>query len=235
VTSHGPKTHCSSRRGSSAVRALADDRLVASPGADASPPNDDGVCARRDRSVQPEACSGAHQQAARSDSGERRSGLSASPPARDVAGAAARSPSARGQPRLRTHSRSPGRSKRVAVIASRGCGGCIAPVGAARAFEESGILPAAVSCCSGPVIWGAMRPAGLTAQEMVDFWLSWRPEDYLDIQWSRCRTSCCPGFGTYRTRRGRCDPARVRSADVDAASGRAPDTALDDRLQHGPR
>ena len=75
--------------------------------------------------------------------------------------------------------------KRVAVITSGGSGGCIAVVGAARAFEEAGIRPAVISCCSGSVIWGAMWAAGLSAQEMADFSLSWRPEDYLDIQWSR--------------------------------------------------
>jgi hypothetical protein len=39
------------------------------------------------------------------------------------------------------------------------------------------------------VIWGAMWAAGLSAQEMADFSLSWRPEDYLEIQWTRL-----PGF-----------------------------------------
>ena len=75
--------------------------------------------------------------------------------------------------------------KRVAVITSGGSGGCVALIGAARAFEEAGIRPALISCCSGSVIWGAMWAAGLTAQEMADFSLSWRPEAYLDIQWAR--------------------------------------------------
>jgi len=30
-----------------------------------------------------------------------------------------------------------------------------------------------------------MWAAGLSAQEMADFTLSWRPEDYLDVQWAR--------------------------------------------------
>ena len=75
--------------------------------------------------------------------------------------------------------------KRVAVITSGGSGGCVALIGVARAFEEAGIRPALISCCSGSVIWGAMWAAGLSAQEMTDFSLSWRPEDYLDIQWAR--------------------------------------------------
>lgn len=75
--------------------------------------------------------------------------------------------------------------KRVAIITSGGSGGCVALIGVARAFEEAGIRPALISCCSGSVIWGAMWAAGLSAQEMADFSLSWRPEDYLDIQWAR--------------------------------------------------
>jgi NTE family protein len=75
--------------------------------------------------------------------------------------------------------------KHVAVITSGGSGGCVALIGVARAFEEAGIRPALISCCSGSVIWGAMWAAGLSAQEMTDFSLSWRPEDYLDIQWTR--------------------------------------------------
>jgi NTE family protein len=53
--------------------------------------------------------------------------------------------------------------KRVAVITSGGSGGCIALIGVARAFEEAGIRPAMISCCSGSVIWGSMWAAGLTA------------------------------------------------------------------------
>jgi NTE family protein len=75
--------------------------------------------------------------------------------------------------------------RRVAIIASGGSGGCVGLIGVARAFEEAGISPALISCCSGSVIWGAMWAAGLSAQEMADFSLSWRPEEYLDIQWAR--------------------------------------------------
>jgi NTE family protein len=75
--------------------------------------------------------------------------------------------------------------ERVAIITSGGSGGCIALVGVARAFEEAGVRPSLISCCSGSVIWGAMWAAGLTAQQMADFSLSWQPEDYLDIQWAR--------------------------------------------------
>jgi NTE family protein len=75
--------------------------------------------------------------------------------------------------------------KRVGVVGSGGSGACVALVGVARAFEEAGVRPAAISACSGSALWGAMWAAGLTAQEMADFSLSWRPQDYLDIQWTR--------------------------------------------------
>ena len=71
------------------------------------------------------------------------------------------------------------------MITSGGSGGCVALIGVRRAFEEAGIDPVVISCCSGSVIWGAMWAAGLSAQQMLDFSLSWRPEDYLDIQWRR--------------------------------------------------
>ena len=86
---------------------------------------------------------------------------------------------------LRAHRIEALEGKRIAVITSGGSGGCVALIGVARAFEEAGISPALISCCSGSVIWGAMWAAGLRAQEMADFSLSWRPEDYLDIQWAR--------------------------------------------------
>jgi len=73
--------------------------------------------------------------------------------------------------------------RRVAVVATGGGGAAVATVGIARAFEEAGIEPALIVGCSGGAIWGAMWAAGLSAQEMADFSLSWRSEDYLDIQW----------------------------------------------------
>ncbi len=77
------------------------------------------------------------------------------------------------------------KGKRIGVIASGGGGGCVAMVGVARAFEEAGIRPALYSACSGSAIWGAMWAAGMSAQEMADFSLAWRAEDYLDVQWAR--------------------------------------------------
>ncbi len=73
--------------------------------------------------------------------------------------------------------------KRVAIVASGGGGACVSLVGIARAFEEAGIRPASLTAASGGAIWGAMWAAGLSAYDMARFSLSWRPEDYLDIQW----------------------------------------------------
>src|SRR5919201_6050913 len=77
------------------------------------------------------------------------------------------------------------RNKKVGLVLSGGSGACVAVVGVARALEEAGIEPEAISFCSGSALWGSMMAAGLSAQEMVDQSLNWQPEDYLDIGWSR--------------------------------------------------
>lgn len=43
--------------------------------------------------------------------------------------------------------------------------------------------PDSILACSGSAIWGSMWAAGLSSDEMARFSLSWRGEDYLDIQW----------------------------------------------------
>ena len=75
--------------------------------------------------------------------------------------------------------------KKIGVVGSGGSGAGIALVGVARAFEEAGIRPTAISACSGSAVWGSMWAAGMTAQEMAEFSLSWRPQDYLDVGWTR--------------------------------------------------
>jgi NTE family protein len=75
--------------------------------------------------------------------------------------------------------------KRVAVIAGGGAGACVSLIGVRRAFEEAGVEPALITACSGGTIWGSMWAAGMDAQQMADFSLSWHLEDYLDIQWSK--------------------------------------------------
>jgi NTE family protein len=75
--------------------------------------------------------------------------------------------------------------QRIALIAGGGAGACVSLVGVRRAFEEADIEPELISGCSGGCIWGSQWAAGLSAQEMTDFSLSWRLEDYLDIQWAK--------------------------------------------------
>jgi NTE family protein len=77
------------------------------------------------------------------------------------------------------------RNKKVGLVLSGGSGACVAFCGVARALEEAGVEPEAISFCSGSALWGSMMAAGLSAQEMVDQSLNWQPEDYLDIQWTR--------------------------------------------------
>ncbi len=75
--------------------------------------------------------------------------------------------------------------KRVALVASGGGGAAVALAGIKRAFEEAEVEPAEIIGCSGGAIWGSMWAAGMTSDEMTEFSLSWRPEEYLDIQWLR--------------------------------------------------
>ena len=75
------------------------------------------------------------------------------------------------------------RRRRIGFVGSGGGGACVSLIGVARAFEEAGIRPAAISACSGSAVWGAMWAAGMTAQEMAEYSLWWRPQDYLDVGW----------------------------------------------------
>lgn len=75
--------------------------------------------------------------------------------------------------------------KDVALAGGAGGGRTVALIGVARAFEEARVEPRLVSACSGSVLWASMWAAGLSPREMADFSLSWRPQDYLGIQWAR--------------------------------------------------
>ena len=125
----------------------------------------------------------------------------------------------------------------MAVIATGGGGACVSLIGVARAFEEAGIEPASLTACSGGAIWGSMWAAGMSAHEMADFSLSWRPEDYLDIQWRklprlRALARCAGSPGWPRARRS----SSSSTSGCAAMRGRRhADPAHDDRLQHGPR
>jgi NTE family protein len=75
--------------------------------------------------------------------------------------------------------------RRVALIAGGGAGACVSLIGVRRAFEEAGIEPELICACSGGTIWGSMWAVGMSAAEMAEFSLSWRLENYLDVQWAR--------------------------------------------------
>ena len=76
-------------------------------------------------------------------------------------------------------------SKRVALMATGGSGALASVVGAARALEEAGVRPAVISTCSGSALFGFPLAAGLPAQEVADFMLALRPEDYFDVDWGK--------------------------------------------------
>ena len=88
-------------------------------------------------------------------------------------------------PPLRPRSARQLEGKRIAVVASGGGGAAVALVGVARAFEEAGVRPAEIVSCSGGAIWGSMWAGGMSAEEMAEFSLSWRPRDYIDVDWPR--------------------------------------------------
>jgi NTE family protein len=92
--------------------------------------------------------------------------------------------------------RRPSRSlqgKRIGVV---GRGG-VATAGLARAFEEAGVRPAAIAANRESAIWAAMWAGGMTADEMAEASLRWRPQDHLGIQWAgapRLVVSAARGF-----------------------------------------
>ena len=124
----------------------------------------------------------------------------------------------------------------MALVASGGGGAGVALAGVKRAFEEAEIEPAEIIGCSGGAIWGAMWAAGMSSDEMAEFSLSWRPEDYLDIQWlglPRFALSAMRGF-TGLAKGEAIERLFDAPAGGDAVRGDA-DPGHDHRLQHGPR
>jgi predicted acylesterase/phospholipase RssA len=73
--------------------------------------------------------------------------------------------------------------KKIGLVASGGSGALIAALGVMRALEEAGLEVAAISACSGSALFLAPIAAGLSAQQAVDFVLSWRTEQYIDPEW----------------------------------------------------
>jgi NTE family protein len=100
-------------------------------------------------------------------------------------------------PPLEPDPAAPWAGERVAVVGTDGGAGSVAMIGLARALEESGARPALISTCSGSALWGAMWAAGMSAEEMADCALAWRPEDHLGVQWTglpRFAASALRGF-----------------------------------------
>lgn len=73
--------------------------------------------------------------------------------------------------------------KKVGLVATGGSGALISTLGVVRALEEAGVQVAAISACSGSALFLAPVAAGLSAQQAVDFILSWRREQYVDPEW----------------------------------------------------
>lgn len=77
------------------------------------------------------------------------------------------------------------RGKRVALMATGGSGAMSSLVGAARALEEAGVVPAVISLCSGSAMFGFPIAAGVSAEKVAEFTLALRPQQYIDVGWRR--------------------------------------------------
>jgi len=75
------------------------------------------------------------------------------------------------------------RSRRVALLTTGGSGALASLVGAARAFEEAGIRPAAISICSGAALFGFPIAAGRSADEVAEVTLGLTASDLVDVDW----------------------------------------------------
>lgn len=87
---------------------------------------------------------------------------------------------------------------RVAVVATGGSGALASVIGVARAMEEAGIRPAALSLCSGSAMFGFPLAAGIPPSDVARFFLDLRPGDYLDPDWPmllRLVPTAARGFG----------------------------------------
>ncbi len=73
--------------------------------------------------------------------------------------------------------------KKIAIVASGGSGATASLVGVQRAFEEAGVAPAAISACSGAVLFASLWACGLDAAAVARFWLTLPRKGYLDPGW----------------------------------------------------
>ena len=73
--------------------------------------------------------------------------------------------------------------RRFGLVATGGSGALASVVGVWRAMEESGIRPDVVSVCSGSSLFGFPLACGVPADEVAEFTLGLRTEDYVDVNW----------------------------------------------------
>jgi NTE family protein len=73
--------------------------------------------------------------------------------------------------------------KKIAIVASGGSGATASLVGVQRAFEEAGVVPAAISACSGAVLFASLWACGLDAAAVARFWLTLPRNGYVDPDW----------------------------------------------------
>ena len=78
--------------------------------------------------------------------------------------------------------------RRVAILATGGSGALSCVVGAARAFEEAGITPSAISLCSGSALFGFPIAAGRTSDDVAEFVLGLSSTRLVDVNWRRLLT-----------------------------------------------
>ena len=75
------------------------------------------------------------------------------------------------------------RGRKIAIVASGGSGATASLVGVQRAFEEAGLTPAAISACSGSVLFASLWACGLDAAAVARFWLTLPRSGYFDPDW----------------------------------------------------
>jgi NTE family protein len=73
--------------------------------------------------------------------------------------------------------------KKIAIVASGGSGATASLIGVQRAFEEAGVAPAAISACSGAVLFASLWACGLDAAAVGRFWLTLPQNGYVDPDW----------------------------------------------------
>jgi NTE family protein len=77
------------------------------------------------------------------------------------------------------------RGRKIAIVASGGSGATASLVGVQRAFEEAGLEPAAISACSGAVLFASLWACGLDAASVARFWLTLPHDGYVDPDWRK--------------------------------------------------